>query len=247
MILMYHHVIPADKVPSGRPDEGWNLTISPQGLRNHIQALRGQGKKFVSLDEMVAVIERQGYAPASLAAITLDDGWLDNYEQAFPVFRELGVPATFFVTTGHLSRGPHDPRRMTVSQLRELRAKGMTIGAHSRSHPALSRLATEAAREEIRGSKRDLEDALGEEVAHFAYPGGDFNRQTADITHEAGYKSACSVVGLGVNTRATLFWLHREVLTEPMDTFRDRCSISFSARLLLTPRARRALRRRLQT
>src|SRR3989344_3041885 len=72
--------------------------ITPQAFRKHLEWLK-QNFDIVPLTEMLE--ERR---PRSLA-LTFDDGYANNYTDAFPILRELGVPATFFVTTDFIENG----------------------------------------------------------------------------------------------------------------------------------------------
>lgn len=87
---------------------------------------------------------------------------------------------------------------LSVAQLRELSDAGMVVGAHSVSHPLLSRIDRAEQRAEVRGSKRELEELLGHDVDLFAYPYGTENAyttQTVEIVRSAGFE-------YGVTTRA---------------------------------------------
>lgn len=247
MILMYHHVCPASEIPAQPPPgEGWQYTISPEALETQLRALMDGGFRFTSLESMVATIQTRGYVLGRVAAITLDDGWVDNYRYAFPVFQKLGLPATFFMTTDHLHRRTGDERKMTAVHAREVCGHGMSVGGHTRSHPNLARIPAPQAKEEIAGCKADLEDALGGPVSLFAYPGGQFNPAVARIVEEAGYTAACSVMGMGINSRASRYWLYRDTLTEKMDTLADTFRIHPALRLLMLPRTWRRTRQMLR-
>jgi peptidoglycan/xylan/chitin deacetylase (PgdA/CDA1 family) len=237
MILLFHHIAPPQAVPAHRPPEdAWDYTLSPSAFEQQLWALMDRGFNFVSLDRMVDGISKKGYLSGRSVAITLDDGWVDNYEYALPVLRNLGLPATFFVPTGYFRTGIHDPRKITPAQLREMHGHGLSIGGHSRTHLDLSKLPMKRAAEEITGCKHDLEDLLGAPVSLFAYPSGAFNKTIAEAVRDAGFKAACSVRSLGVNTRSSMYWLSRDILSDRLNTFPDRLRLSSVARLALWPR-----------
>ena len=246
MIQMYHHIAPLQAVPLvNEPNEGWEVRISPQGFERHLVALQRKGYRFASLAETVDDIRKRGVDDSKTVAVTFDDGWVDNYQFALPVLKRLSIPATFFVTSAHLGNGTQDEKRMSVAQLKELLVTGMSIGGHSRTHPDLTKLPPEQAREEIAGCKSDLGNALGVPIQFFAYPGGAFNRRVARLTQEAGYAAACSVLGPSRNDSSSLFWLYRDVLSESMNTWHDRYRLSTAARKLFSFRVRRRLWRQL--
>ena len=112
----------------------------------------------------------------------------------------------------------HAPLRW--DDVRQLAKSGVEFGAHTRTHPILSRLATiERLQEEIVGSKQRIEQEAGIEVRHFCYPNGtpaDITPQTVDVVKDGGFSTA--VMGtLGVNrVGANLFELRR-IAVEPSD------------------------------
>lgn len=243
MILLYHHVAPTGAIPRApEASEGWHFTHSPEGFERQLLELRRRGYKFVSLAQLVNEIGKCGSESARTAVITFDDGWVDNYEFALPILKKLDVPATFFVTSAHLGEGTQDEKRLSVEQLKELLAARMSIGGHSRTHPNLTRLPLEQARAEIAGCKADLEEALGVKIQFFAYPGGAFNRDVAQLTQEAGYAAACSVLGPARNDRSSIYWLYRDVLTESINTWHDRYRLSPLARRVFSFRVRHKLK-----
>ena len=108
-----------------------------------------------------------------------------------------------------MAAGEVHERLMDPSQVREWLAAGNDIGSHTCTHPYLTRIPQEQAREEIRASKQKLEDLFGREVRHFCYPYGDFSPAIAELVGEAGYATACTTRS-GMNTPATpRFELHR--------------------------------------
>jgi peptidoglycan/xylan/chitin deacetylase (PgdA/CDA1 family) len=82
------------------------------------------------------------------------------------------------------------PGTMTWSMVRDLQRAGFIIGSHTRTHAWLANESTEKRLDEIAGSKRDLEERLGQTVRHFAYPGGQFTPPIVDLVARAGYRFA---------------------------------------------------------
>ncbi len=193
LALAYHGV--AD-VPLRQDRHG--LFVRPQDLRRQITKLRSWGYRLVSFGELARLASAS--EAAGHAAFTFDDGLVDNAETLAPLLEEEGAPATVFVVSGWLGR-PHRSvpwtRIMSETELGELRATGVEIGAHTVSHPDLSALSYEAALEELAGSKSELEAVLGEAVEVAAYPYGRANEETVRACRDAGFLAACSATGRG--------------------------------------------------
>lgn len=95
--------------------------------------------------------------------------------------------------SGGYPRPPHHDRVVGPEKLREMSQAGFGVGAHSRTHPILARLEPALAKEEIEGSRREIEALLGRPVLDFAYPNGyvgDFDDTTCRLVAEAGYRCA---------------------------------------------------------
>jgi peptidoglycan/xylan/chitin deacetylase (PgdA/CDA1 family) len=82
------------------------------------------------------------------------------------------------------------PAYMTRAQVLEMDAAGVTIGAHSRTHPDLRACGPGELEGEVRGSKEDLEDLLGKPVTSFAYPTGLIDERVVAAVGSAGFTSA---------------------------------------------------------
>ena len=206
------------------------------------------------------------------AAITFDDGYLDNYAQAFPVFKSHDATATFFLITTYVgtptvpwwdeiaylirstsapslkltfpfpetieldedretsiravlrrfklpenhdydgflselraqtySSVPQPQRRfLSWDEAREMKAGGMEIGSHTRTHRLLSQLTPEEQFQELSESKAEMERELGGKVGSFAYPVGTrdaFTPVTEELARTAGY-AMCFAFHGGIN------------------------------------------------
>ena len=122
-------------------------------------------------------------------AITFDDGYLDNYRYAFPLLRELGFPAAFFVNPDEVGKEGF----MTWDMLREMAAvPGIEIGSHALEHKPLADMPEKEAWISLVASKKMLEEKLGREVKAISYPCGSFSENILGMARGAGYQYGCA-------------------------------------------------------
>ncbi len=135
---------------------------------------------LLSLDEAVERL-RSGGNDEIAASITFDDGYRDN-AWAIEYLRYFGIPATFFVSTGHVLDGSafeHDRKRgyenawpMSEADVRQLIPSGFTVGSHGVYHEDLGSLDAKAAARVLCGSREQIEEICGRAPDHFAFPKG---------------------------------------------------------------------------
>jgi peptidoglycan/xylan/chitin deacetylase (PgdA/CDA1 family) len=196
-ILMYHDV-------ASTPAAGFAFyTVSPDSFRAQMRFLAWAGYTAVSLDALAGSPLAQDLLPERPVVITFDDGFRSCIENAVPVLARYGFTATFFIVAGLVgdrSRWLRETLRDDLPLadwrlLRRLVENGFECGAHSMSHPHLPSLSPDACRAELAESKRVLEERLGREVPHAAYPYGDFTPGVRAVAAEVGYRTACAVRG----------------------------------------------------
>jgi peptidoglycan/xylan/chitin deacetylase (PgdA/CDA1 family) len=152
----------------------------------------------VSFGDLALAVERSG--GAGHAALTFDDGLVDNLDTLAPLLAELDAPATVFVVSGWLGEThPAAPwtRIVTADELRDLSKTGVQIGGHSVTHADLSTLPYEGACEELARGKEQLEEVLGKPVEVAAYPYGRANEETVRAARDAGFRAACGASARG--------------------------------------------------
>lgn len=191
---------------------GDGLTVSVADFDAYC-AFFARAFRVVALSEFVGRLER-GDSVAGLLAITFDDGYRDNFEDAAPVLRRHGLEATFFVTSSFPESQvvpwwdeemPRPPEWMSWDQVRQLREQGFEIGAHTRTHLDLGVIEGVDAEQEIAGARQDLEGRVGGPVDLFAYPYGRAENISADNrerARQAGFRCCASCHG-GLPTAAT--------------------------------------------
>jgi peptidoglycan/xylan/chitin deacetylase (PgdA/CDA1 family)/glycosyltransferase involved in cell wall biosynthesis len=175
--LVYHHIGP------WQPGTYPGLTVSPKQFERQIRWLARLGYTSIRPADWVRW-QREGLGlPEKPIIITFDDAYSDLAEYALPILRQYGFGATVFVVTERLggtntwdeARGSSTLRLMTAEQIQYWAGQGMEFGAHSRTHPDLTKLSEAECFDEIAGSKNDLAGLLGIPIVSFAYPYGKYN------------------------------------------------------------------------
>ncbi len=199
-ILMYHSV----------SDNGDFFSVTPVEFRKQMEYLHASKREVTTLPELVAR-QKSGALKGGEVAVTFDDGYRDNLTHAFPVLRELDIPATIFVTTGSVGgKGKHGGNMLSTDELKTLHASGIIdIEPHSVTHPKLSKLDEENARTEIYESKQYLEKLLEKRCDYFAYPYGNLKDETAVIVRELGFIAAVTVREGSIDAETDVFRLQR--------------------------------------
>ncbi len=190
------HVLTYHKIDTRR-ELGVN-TVSPRRFEAHLRRILALGLRPVDMSATVDAIADD--APDGSTArdvhLTFDDGYQNFLEHAWPLCVQYGFPATVFPVAGYVGRSntwdlsfPRT-RHLAWRDLRALADAGVTIGAHTVTHPFLSRISPKAAKAEIQGSRERLEDGIGRPVTVFAYPHGDSSPGVRRLVAAAGYEAA---------------------------------------------------------
>ena len=130
------------------------LAVTPSAFRAQMESVLRMDATPVGLDNALDVLDDGGHG--RYVCVTFDDGYHDLLDHAVPVLRELQIPSTFFVSSAIIDRTAalywyeRPPAVMSWSEVENIsRDKLFTIGAHSRTHPALPTLTDERAWDEI--------------------------------------------------------------------------------------------------
>lgn len=194
IILMYHMISkPLSK-------EEAKYACPPDLFDRHMTKLRQSGFSPISLKLIDDHIKSGTEIPINSVIITLDDGFEDNYLNAFPILKKHNIPATIFLTTGQLGltntwmTNRDFPERSMLNwyQIQEMSQHDIEFGAHTINHPRLPELGNEAATNEITISKQTIENKLGMSCNFFAYPYGLFTTENRNQVERAGFSLACS-------------------------------------------------------
>lgn len=241
-VLMYHHVA---------PHPGDMVTVTPETFEGQMRHLAKNGYAALSLDELLSAIRREWTPPKKAVAITFDDGWLDNWACAFPVLVKYRLRAAVFVATGWVDRAsaegppvspaafpPHrEARRMVErgecrgvvidwARIAEMRASGLVdFYSHTASHADCDRLDADTVAEELRGSKRVLEERLGSPCPYLCWPFGKFSEGAVALARETGYRALFTTRPGVVREGTDPFDIPRVVVKDRVDWFRSRARL----------------------
>ena len=213
-ILVYHSVAPHHP---GQTPAQIQLDVDTTSFQEQMNYLAEHNYRVISLEKLVDALKNNAPLPERAVVITFDDGWVSQYRHAFPVLRQHGFKATFFIYTKPIGRD--DSLYMNWDQVLELRDAGMTIGSHSRTHPQLTTVDASMLRNEVEDSRNELQQRLGTAPDLFAYPYGAWDARAADAVKAAGYRAARAYPYGPWNSLASLYALRSVLVTDDMQAF----------------------------
>lgn len=210
-IYMYHHI-------QDLTDDGdqllYGLSLSISSFQEEMNYLKKNNYKTLTLTEM---LDNQ---LAKSVVLTFDDGYIDVYQNAFPIMQKSGFSGVVFIITDLVGT----PGYMSWEELKELKNAGWEMGSHTLSHPSLETLDFDSATKQIVESKKIIEQKLSDasvgaptskdrrediKVNFFCYPAGKYNQETIEILKNNGYVGAVTTQYGKENSRTNIFELER--------------------------------------
>lgn len=184
-VLMYHRVCNLTPEEERSPIMR-DLTVSPKDFEQQLNYMKTAGFTFLHVSEVQNAIKSGSPLPEKAVAITLDDGYADNFTEAFPLLKKYGAKATVFMVTNNFER----PGRLSWLNAKLMVKNAVGFESHTISHPDLSTLCRERVSFELSESKKVLERGLGQPITALAYPAGAFNPMVEVVAEQVGYLSA---------------------------------------------------------
>ncbi|MEA0565592.1 MULTISPECIES: polysaccharide deacetylase family protein [Lysinibacillus] len=226
-VLMYHHL--AENINN-------NTVISPNNFENQIKALKAEGYHAISVQELYDYFNNHIKLPEKPILITFDDGYLSNYEKAYPILKKYDMHAEIFVIASRIVHTKNDyPKeiaKMNWDQLNEMQDY-ITIQSHTwDSHYKLTskngrvygaiygpsyingqlesqQQFEERVRHDLLYSRQIIKEKLGYEPIAISYPYGNQSPATIQIVKEAGFKMGFVIQNKSVRMGDDLFTLSR--------------------------------------
>lgn len=193
VILQYHHV--SETLPAV-------TSVSANTFTKHLSYLKEHNFNVIALNELISAIQQGKTLPEKAVAITFDDGYNNNYEQAAPILEKFGYPYTIFVNPTLIDEGKGYV--MGWDKLKELASKGALIANHTAQHDYLHiKLKDESdaqwqarIKQDILRSQQRIKEEIGHDYKYLAYPYGEFNNKLQALVEELGF------IGIGQHSGA---------------------------------------------
>lgn len=196
-VLMYHSIDYEKNNP---------LRIPKEQFKEQMQYLMDNGYTTLTLNELYSFFENNTPVPYKSVVLTFDDGYVDNYINAFPILKEFGFKATVFVITNTVDKsGVY----LNSSQLKEMDAYGFEVESHTLNHEELNKENYENQLNNLKESKAFLEKLLNKQIKYIAYPVGKYNKETIEAAKKAGYIMAFTTDGTWSDKTDGIFTLDR--------------------------------------
>ena len=218
-ILMYHHI---SEPPKDTDAVQRDLSVRATAFEEQLRYLKENGYQTISLYDLNRHLQLGDPLPEKPIILTFDDGYRDNFVQAFPLLVEYGFTGTFFLITAPIDQGYEG--YMTWPQVALMSQLGMDMEPHSYSHPDLRGQSVDYIVWQVVGSKEAIEERTKKTCRFFAYPSGHFDQQLVDVLRSANFWGALSINGATVHSSDKMFDLARVRISGPDDlqTFKDK-------------------------
>lgn len=180
-ILIYH----AFQTPQPKGDSS-NLFSTQERFEENISTLLNDGYTFITLEELYQYKKGEIGLPQKVVAITMDDGWLGNFTEAFPILQKYHVPATIFVVQDLVGT----PGYFSWEQAKQMYDSGLVkLHCHGKSHIDYSTVSKAKLVADYNETHSKIEEVVGEPVQKImAYPSGKCTENTKKWLKEAGFE-----------------------------------------------------------
>jgi peptidoglycan/xylan/chitin deacetylase (PgdA/CDA1 family) len=184
-ILMYHYIsVPPSPTDSLRV----GLSVAPDAFDAQMNLLSERGFHSVTLLDVYTYLQNGQPLPANPIVLTFDDGYLDNYQFAFPILKKYGFVGTFFILSGPIDVG--NPNYLTWDMVAEMSDSGLDIELHSRDHFDLRNRSFDFLVYQLIGGRQTIEAHTGKPIHFMAYPSGKYDAAVLRVLASADFWAA---------------------------------------------------------
>ena len=221
VIIMYHRFGEND-FPST------NVTL--ENFDEHIEELNKDKYNIVSLRTITDALKNDLKLPPRTIAITIDDGYLSSYTEAWPRLKKAAIPFTIFISTGSINE--KNQRSLTWENIRELDAEPLVdIGHHGHAHAHMTKITPSEAMTDIATADEIFQRELGYIPNIFAFPYGEYSEDLLKAIKVKNYHAALAQFSSVANSNSNLMALPRFSFNEKYSNI-DRFKLIINSRAL---------------
>lgn len=194
------------------------LALGVKEFEDQMEYLSRRGYHAITPDQLTNYLQTGASLPEKPILITFDDGYQNNFKNAYPIMKKYGLTATVFLISDRIGT---DNWYMNWDQVREMRRAGFVFGSHTLSHELLSAVSEDEVKKQLIKSKEGIEWRLDIPARYLAYPGGDYNFRIEELAQQSGYRAAFTVKFGRVIPGDDMFALKRIPLFQSRFSFLD--------------------------
>lgn len=180
--VLYYHSIAVQA--------GNELRMPPDKFQKQMSYLSKHGYHVISMDELYQCLYDGKTFPSKPVVISFDDGYSDNFTNAFPIMQKYGYTATVFMISSYIN----ESAALSAEQLKALQNAGWIIGGHTENHTDLTKVSSTQVVSELQHSRKTIEAITGKPLKYFAYPYGGYDTPAMNEVRNDGYSLAFSTV-----------------------------------------------------
>ena len=179
-ILLYHN-IPIEK--SARSE--YYMSTTQKQFEKQISGLKNLGYTFITYDDLIKYYNNELALPEYVVLVTFDDGYIDNYENAFPIIKKYNIPVTMFIIDSCVGA----PGYFSWEQAKEMENSGLvSIHTHGKLHIPYGYESADIVKNYITSAHSNIETQLGHSINKvFAYPYGSYSDVSVKTLSDLGF------------------------------------------------------------
>ncbi|MGQ9008609.1 polysaccharide deacetylase family protein [Bacillus stercoris] len=193
-ILMYHSI-----------SSGNSLRVPKKEFEAHMKWLHDNGYQTLTPKEAYLMLTQDKKPSEKCVLITFDDGYTDNYQDAYPVLKKYGMKATIFMIGKSIGHKHH----LTEDQMKEMTQHGISIESHTIDHLELNGLTPQRQQSEMADSKKLFDHMFHQQTTIISYPVGRYNEETLKAAEKTGYQMGVTTEPGAASRDQGMYALHR--------------------------------------
>nr|WGD77289.1 polysaccharide deacetylase family protein [Bacillus subtilis]WGD93954.1 polysaccharide deacetylase family protein [Bacillus subtilis] len=193
-ILMYHSI-----------SSGNSLRVPKKEFEAHMKWLHDNDYQTLTPKEAYLMLTQDKKPSEKCVLITFDDGYTDNYQDAYPVLKKYGMKATIFMIGKSIGHKHH----LTEDQMKEMAQHGISIESHTIDHLELNGLTPQQRQSEMADSKKLFDNMFHQQTTIISYPVGRYNEETLKAAEKTGYQMGVTTEPGAASRDQGMYALHR--------------------------------------